>query len=433
VSGLYSGGGDADNSARAAATRGRRTMLRTLIAAASLALIVAAPAEARTWRVRPGPAAQQQLQAALISARPGDTVALAEGRFELTAGLSLDVDRVTLRGEGNNKSILSFTGQTLGAEGLLVTSDDVTLRDFGVENTKGDGIKSKGADRIRYLNIRVGWAGEPKASNGAYGIYPVSSSDVLIDRCIVRGASDAGIYVGQSRNIIVRRSVAEYNVAGIEIENSMNADVTENLARKNAGGILVFDLPGLPIQGGHSIRIFKNVIESNDTPNFAPPGNIVASVPTGTGVIIMANRNVHVFENTIGDHGTANILVTAYRLEIADANYNALPRDIMIRNNVFGRTGFAPAGDLAVLKQAGITLPDVLWDGVTTYVAAGTPRNEPVRLSLKDNRSTRATPVSFLSLGLPVAASPPTDATPDPSMPGILVIPEPTPVRLPQD
>ncbi len=408
-------------------------MLRILTMGVCLAMLAAAPAHAKTFRIRPGPDAQTQLQTALIEARPGDTVSLAEGRFELTSGLSLDVDRVTVRGEGQDESILSFTNQTSGAEGLLVTSDDVTLRDFAVENSKGDGIKSRGADRIRYLNLQVSWAGPPKSTNGAYGVYPVSSQDVLIDRVTVRGASDAGIYVGQSRNIIVRRSVAEFNVAGIEIENSFNADVHDNAVTRNTGGILVFDLPGLPQQGGHSIRVFKNLVERNDTPNFAPPGNIVASVPTGTGVLIMANRNVHVFDNAIGENGTANVIVSAYRNDIGDAGYNALPRDIMIRNNVFGRTGFAPAGDLAALKSAGVPLPDVLWDGVTTYVAGGAPRNEPVRISLKDNRTNRNTPVSFLSLGLPVATSPVTDAAPDASMPGVLLIAEPPPVRLPQD
>jgi parallel beta-helix repeat protein len=407
-------------------------MLR--FATVALATILAvATADARTFRIRPGPNAEAELQTALITARPGDTVALARGRFEMTTGLSLDVDRVTLRGEGPDRSVLSFTGQVSGAEGLLVTSDDVTLRDFGVENTKGDGIKSRGADRIRYLNLRVGWAGPPKPTNGAYGVYPVESRDVLIDRVVVRGASDAGIYVGQSRNIIVRRSVAEFNVAGIEIENSFNADVYENAVSRNTGGILVFDLPGLPQQGGHSIRVFRNVIERNDTPNFAPPGNIVASVPTGTGVIVMANRNVHIFNNTIGEHGTANILISAYRNEIGDAAYNALPRDIVIRQNVFGRTGFEPAGDIAELKRAGVPLPDVLWDGVTTYVAGGIPRNEPVRISMDRNRTTRTTPVSFLSLGLPVATSSVADAEPDASMPGVLAIPEPPAVKLPQD
>ena len=38
------------------------------------------------------------LQTALIEAKPGDTVRLPEGVFNLTTGLSLDVDGVTLVG-----------------------------------------------------------------------------------------------------------------------------------------------------------------------------------------------------------------------------------------------------------------------------------------------------------------------------------------------
>jgi hypothetical protein len=48
---------------------------------------MAGAADARTWRIRPGPEAEQaQLQTALIEARPGDTVQLGRGRIELTAG-----------------------------------------------------------------------------------------------------------------------------------------------------------------------------------------------------------------------------------------------------------------------------------------------------------------------------------------------------------
>ena len=155
--------------------------------------------------------------------------------------------------------------------------------------------------------MRAEWTRGPNPENGAYGLYPVNCTNVLIERSIARGASDAGIYVGQSRNIIVRENTAELNVAGIEIENSFNADVFGNTATHNTGGILVFDLPGLPQQGGHSIRVYENTITGNNTPNFAPAGNIVASVPAGTGVLIMANRDVHVFENEIGDHGTVNV------------------------------------------------------------------------------------------------------------------------------
>jgi parallel beta-helix repeat protein len=253
---------------------------------------------------------------------------------------------------------------------------------------------------------------------------------VLIEDSIARGASDAGIYVGQSRNIIVRNNVAEYNVAGIEIENSYNADVFRNRATHNTGGILVFDLPDLPQMGGHSVRVFRNEIVANDTPNFAPAGNIVATVPTGTGVLIMANRDVHVFDNEIGGHGTANVIVTSYRAPFQDANYNPLPRNVMIRDNEFGNAGFAPAGDLAALAAAGVPMPDVLWDGATLYSADGTPRSENVVIVVRDNTSTRTGQGSFLSLGLTVAGMPFTEAAPDTNYPPLIELAEPPEVRI---
>src|SRR5690606_31372546 len=114
-----------------------------IVAAAAAAVGRVGAAEARTWRIEPGQGAEQELQTALIEARPGDTIRLGRGRFELTSGLSLDVDNVTVRGAGQDRSILSFANQRRGAEGLLVTSDGVTLRDFAVENARGDAIKAR--------------------------------------------------------------------------------------------------------------------------------------------------------------------------------------------------------------------------------------------------------------------------------------------------
>ncbi len=203
-----------------------------------------------------------------------------------------------------------------------------------------------------------------------------------------------------------------------------------NTATRNTGGILVFDLPGLPQMGGHSVRVFANTIVGNNTPNFAPAGNIVASVPAGTGVLIMANRDVHVFDNDIGDNATTNVLVTSYRNEVQDANYNPLPRNIMIRGNRFGNTGFAPTGELAGLTQMGVRFPDVLWDGATLYSSRGTPHSESVRIVVRDNRSTRGGEGSFLSLGIPVAGSPLSEAAPDPAFPPLLLLAEPEEVRI---
>jgi len=404
--------------------------MRFALAAAAAFVLAAGAAEARTWRVSPGPEAQTELQTALIEAQPGDTVQLARGRYELTQGLSLAVNNVTIRGQGEARTVLSFAGQRRGAEGLLVTANGVTLRDFAVEDTRGDAIKVRDCQGITFRGVRAEWTRGPNAENGAYGLYPVNCSDVLIERSIARGASDAGIYVGQSRNIIVRDNIAEYNVAGIEIENSYNADVFGNRAEHNTGGILVFDLPGLPQMGGHSVRVYRNTILNNNTANFAPAGNIVATVPAGTGVLIMANRDVHVFENNIADHGTAHVIITAYRAEFQDPNYNPLPRNVMIRDNSFGNGGFAPAGDLAALAQMGVPLPDVLWDGATMYSSGGTPRIERVSIVMRDNRSSRGGIGSFLSLGVPVAGAPLSEAAPDPTFPPLLELAEPERVRI---
>ena len=156
-----------------------------------------------------------------------------------TSTLSLDVSGVTVRGQGPDKTILSFKdqGQGTGGEGLLVTSkEDVTIEDLAVEDARGDAIKAQGTRKIVFRNVRAEWTGGPKETNGGYGFYPVICTDVVIEDCTAIGASDAGIYVGQSENIIVRRNRAEKNVAGIEIENSTRADVSENLATDNSGG-----------------------------------------------------------------------------------------------------------------------------------------------------------------------------------------------------
>ncbi len=401
--------------------------MKLLLLAAAGLVAMATPATARTIIVKPGPGAQQRLQTALIDAHPGDTVRLAAGRYALVDGLSLDVAGVTIRGAGAAKTILDFAGQKGEGEGLLITSNGALVRDLAVHDSKGNGIKAKGVDGISFVRVSTEWTHGPKPTNGAYGVYPVSSTNVLIDHVFVRGAADAGIYVGQSKNIIVRDSRAEGNVAGIEIENCYGADVHDNTATGNAGGILVFDLPNLPQQGGHAVRLFRNHVVANNGINFAAAGNIVASVPSGTGVMVMANRDVHVFDNDItGNNGNA-VMIVAYREAFTDKAYNPLPRDVAVRGNRMAGNGTKPGfpGGAELAQAVGGTLPPVMWDGVTAYK---TP----------DGRAVAATgPIAIsdgplLNLNLPVPGAPvdaakPAVVTTAPR----LALPEPPAIVLP--
>ena len=348
--------------------------------------------------INPGENAQEELQEALILMSEGDTLLIKEGYYLFEDGLSLDVDDVKIIGEGMDKTILDFKDQQSGAQGFLVTSNKVTLKDFAILDAKGDALKVIGSKGIYMINLRTEWTGGPKSSNGAYGFYPVESEDVLIDGCVAIGASDAGIYVGQSKNIIVRNSVAQYNVAGIEIENSYYADVYNNLASHNTGGILIFDLPDLPQQGGHHIRVFDNKSIDNDTDNFAPEGNIVGEVPRGTGIIIMANSDVEVFNNVISGNGTVNLSIVSYSDETDDPNYYPHPRRIQIHDNTYGPAGFDPdieTGDLAkaLYEISDGDMPDIFWDGVVSVSQMLFGQPEIDKLKIDENSD-----VSFLTI-----------------------------------
>jgi parallel beta-helix repeat protein len=316
---------------------------------------------------------QKKLQEQLLDAKPGSVIEIPAGTHRLDRVLTLRASGVTIRGAGADKSILSFKDEVSGPEGMLVYANDFTLENLAIEDSKGDGLKINDGENITIRGVRVAWTGGPKTTNGAYGIYPVKCTNVLIEDSSSVGASDAGIYVGQSKNVVVRRNRAESNVAGIEIENTIGADVYENTATGNTGGILVFNMPNLS-QPGHSTRVFKNKVFKNNLGNFAAKGAAVASVPAGAGVVVNSNSKVEIFDNDIADNQTANMIISAYfstnyyNKPGIDPSYDPYPRAIYIYDNRFTGGGDAPDGfDLKTLKVAmfgiGGRFPDILWDG----------------------------------------------------------------------
>lgn len=312
------------------------------------------------------------LRTRLLDAKPGDVIEIPAGLHSFDRSLTLRASGVTLRGAGMDKSVLSFKGQKAGSEGLLVNASDFTIEDLAIEDSKGDGLKVNEGERITIRRVRVEWTNGPSSRNGAYGLYPVRTRNVLIEDSVAIGASDAGIYVGQSSGVIVRNSRAERNVAGIEIENTVDADVYGNIATANTGGILVFNMPALQQQGGR-VRVFKNQVFANNTGNFGAKGTPVASVPAGSGVVINSNDDVEIFDNDIRDNATANIIVssvysTGYKDDNAADDFDPYPERIWIHNNRLSGGGDSPDGmDLKALKIAlyGLrgSFPDVLWDG----------------------------------------------------------------------
>jgi len=337
------------------------------------ALALAACGQGGGTAEKPNATYQEELIQKLIDAKPGDVITIPAGVFAIDKGLSLEADGVTIRGAGMDKTILSFKGQAAGAEGLLVNASNFTIEDLALEDAKGDALKVNEGENIVIRRVRAEWTGGPKTSNGAYGLYPVQVRNLLIEDSVAIGASDAGIYVGQSQNVVVRRNRAEFNVAGIEIENTQLADVYDNLATNNTGGILVFNMPNLKVPG-FGARVFRNRVEGNNTGNFGRKGTAVASVPAGTGVIVNSNDKVEIFDNDIGGNNTANVIISSFFSagykagEGTAATFDPWPESIFVHGNRFTPGGSKPDGlDLQALRVAlfGLSgrLPDVIWDG----------------------------------------------------------------------
>lgn len=339
-----------------------------------------AEAQAKVWEIPASDRLEYEAQEALLLAEPGDTVLLPAGRFEMSTELTMSRPFVTLKGRGIDRTVLVYGENAVGPQAIVASADHSTVEDLTIVDHPGDGVKMVGIRGATMRRLKVEWSRRGAADNGAYGLYPVLSTDVLIEDCIVIGASDAGIYVGQSHQIVVRRNRVEYNVAGIEIENSQRADVYQNYATNNTGGILIFNLPNLLVQGGRGTRLFNNVLFKNNFKNFAPPGNSVAGIPQGTGVLVLANDDIEIFSNTIENHNTTSIaIVSFYALErpIDDPSFDAIPENIYIHGNKLRNAGRWPlqgANELGIAAAAlsfPHRIPHITYDGIGLVDAEG--------------------------------------------------------------
>ncbi len=336
---------------------------------------------------------EQSLQTQLITVEDGGIIELPEGNYMFTKSLAMDgKSNVKIRGKGMDKTRLSFKNQTEGAQGLLISnSHNIVLEDFSIEDAKGDNLKVTDTKGITFRRIRSVWADGPKTENGAYAIYPVLCKQVLIEECIAMGSSDAGIYVGQSDSVIIRNSKAYWNVAGIESENSRWVEIYGNEAYENTGGILIFDLPGLT-QYGHTTKVYNNLVHDNNHENFAARGNIVASIPPGTGMMVLATHLLEITENKILDNKTIGIGIISYDLVAAlnegeveqensiggvqtvdnnykvDTLYNPYPYQIYVHANIFENSHWFPdtGNDIGklFLAKSFMNPPDIAYDGI---------------------------------------------------------------------
>ncbi len=331
------------------------------------------------------------VQSAFIAIKNNDTIRIPEGHFHFSRSLLMDgKSNVVIMGAGMHKTTLSFKDQEEGSEGLKISHcKDIQLIGMTIEDAKGDIVKVTDTDGILFRDVKVHWTNGPNEKNGSYGFYPVLCKRVIIEDCQAACASDAGVYVGQSDSVIIRRNTVYNNVAGIESENCKYVAIYDNYTYDNTGGILVFDLPGLT-QYGHTTLVRNNKVIKNNHKNFAPKGNIVGMVPQGTGMMLLATRNISIIDNEIIDNRTSSIATISYDLINAmngenkqdtvkssaqgvnaqyklDSLYNPYPNDVFITQNKISNSYIIPTlfSDFGLLFLTKFTFatPSLVIDG----------------------------------------------------------------------
>ena len=317
--------------------------------------------------------AGESIQAAVDRARPGDVIEVMPGVYK--EEVKVDLDNITLRGMNlPGPSVLSeailgpiggrtdtlprrpvLDGEKKLSDGVLATGSNFLIENFDLQHYIANGVVAQHARNVTFRNLKID-------DTGLYGVYPVSCTGVRIEGCVATGIADAALYVGQSRDIVVRDSEAHDNVTGIEIENSVNAVVENNYVHDNTGGILVFILPNNPSKVGHNCIVRNNRVINNNHANFGNPNSIVSNVPPGTGVMIMAADNNEVTGNEIRGNDCYGVAV--FSLEVAFEKGTAfdvgpVPENNWIHDNTYSDNGHNPAG---ALKRAGIKGADLVWD-----------------------------------------------------------------------
>lgn len=333
--------------------------------ASTLGSIAPPTSTGRIFLIKPGDSATADMVAAMVQAAPGDLIQFDCGFFDLTQSFQLvNTEDVRVKGCGKDLTVLSFRNANVAQGIVAVNVHGVTIEDLTVVDSGGNGVEFRGVDHGTVRRVRAMWSSgggraspdpitaanyqennarrlnvpctDPPTRNpdspengvlgdttspdyamnpntGRYGIYPVLSRNILIEESEAVGASDAGIYVGQSNIAIIRNSRTLYNPFGFEIENVRSGEYEGNLAECNTGGFLVYDLDGLT-QYGDRTRMHHNVVRMNNAYNVAEHPGLVREVPPGTGFITLGYDRIDIFDNQFVDNNFVAVLHISYAL-----------------------------------------------------------------------------------------------------------------------
>ncbi|MCS4165607.1 MULTISPECIES: parallel beta-helix domain-containing protein [Sphingobacterium] len=385
------------------------------------------------------PGQEEAIEEAFLSIKDSTNIVLKAGKYSFDNLSIAQVNHIKIEGEGYDKTIIDFSSQTQGGEGIRVTDvKGLAIGNMTIRDSKGDLLKINNSQDVVISNLHSIWSSADSTSGG-YGIYPVLCKNVLVENCYAEGASDAGIYVGQTKGVIVRKCKAAKNVAGCEIENTTDAEVYDNEFYGNTAGFLIFDLPELSQRGGR-VKAYRNKIYDNNFKNFAKGGSFgtfwgVGNASPGSGIIILSTSNIEIYDNVIEQNNTSAITIASgfavdeKAAERINANYSPIPTHVKIyRNTIKMGDKFPQAayehriGQLIIATEAQLNsvepdrknkrVPAILYDGITSNVITNGHTQNPDSICINQPGENMFVSADFSHAGQPAKWKPSSNVQP---------------------
>jgi parallel beta-helix repeat protein len=374
--------------------------------AASVAVLFATPALARTIVVHPG----ESIRAAIARAHSGDRIEVMPGTYREGAAGDLNALTITTSGiqlvgreeDGRHVVLENAGNQSFGvwvspadSTGAGPQADDEhppcglvgsELNGFSISGFTVRGFAVHGVHLACVNGFSIN--DNRAEGNGVYGLFPVvSRHGVMTGNTVTDTNSDAAIYVGQSDDVLIAGNLVHDNLLGIEVENSRHCAVIGNEARDNTLGLFVDILPFLERKTQEATLVTFNSVHDNNRPNTASPDDILGVLPSGLGVLMAGGHGTTVIANDVRNNGFTGIAVSSLCLGLALQGNDCSGLDIdpdPVNNRIIGNK---------VLNNGTVPQPnpffdalraDLIWDGSGTgncwsrnRIATSTPPQLP--------------------------------------------------------
>jgi parallel beta-helix repeat protein len=206
----------------------------------------------------------------------------------------------------------------------------LTVRGITIKDFANNGLFTRNVDGFVFADVH-------SVGNKNYGIFPTLSRNGLITLSSATGADDSGIWVETSENVKVTYSEVSGNVNGFEVSNSDDIELAHNKVHGNTVGMAILFLPDIFDERDDTQRITvrENHIYDNNKENTARPNSILATVPSGIGILHLGADDSLIARNLVEHNDFIGIGVVDYCAVVAGG-----PFDCTVDPDVVGNPGF---------------------------------------------------------------------------------------------